>query len=81
MREATSRADFRNPFFELRIERKSEMIWATREIFPTRAARFSSYHVSTLVTADFNSAPTVFIFVATGPMNDPSSVRALRAFS
>ena len=42
---------------------------------------FSSYHVSTLDTADFNSPPTIFILVATGPMNDPSSISASRAFS
>ena len=63
------------------IDKKSDTSCATRDIFPTRASKFSLYQASTLVTADFISAPIVFIFAATGPMNDDSFITASRAFS
>ena len=79
MRAAISRTVLRNPFLVFNMERKSDIIWETREILPTRTARFSLYQSSTLLTEAFKSAPTALIVVATGPMKDPSSVSACRA--
>ena len=71
----------RNPFLVFSIAKKSDIICAMRDIFPTRAAKFSLYHVSTLVTAVLSSCPTFSISAASGPINVSSSPSALCAVS